>query len=502
MKRNKKLFFPTLFGESYATRRLSFGALLTVVLLAVLIALNALLGRLPMHLSSPDVTGSETFRLSGAAKDWLARLDEEITLYLVCAGGEAAADPDIYAFLQQVASASRHIDVKVIDAQKNAAALSLYGAKDVADQSVIVTSAKRHRVISNTELYYYYYPYSSGGGTTLSAEEYRYMLEYWAATDATGSYVTQLVSGVVAYFDGGSRVINAINYVLADHVATAYVVGSNGVYPDAVFYRKLSNAGYDTRSVASLSDFPSDCDVLVLYAPVNDIFEEEARLLSEYLANGGKLFLMSCPVETPQRLGEVLAAYGMRYVDSTALVCDANPNSMTNEGSPYLFYAQIQSQNQATRDFAESFVVYSAHAIAVEEVEGVTVTPWLYTTQAGYTDDMNDKTPISEKGVQTVGVTAQKGETKIVWLSCAQSMTEAVDTSYAQGGNTLLARYAMNWLTGTDVTPVEISPTVINTEVLSVSYNAFIIWSVIMVLLIPAGAIAVGAVIRYTRKKR
>ena len=44
--------------------------------------------------------------------------------------------------------------------------------------------------------------------------------------------------------------------------------------------------------------------------------------------------------------------------------------------------------------------------------------------------------------------------------------------------------------------------TVIDTSVLGVTYNAFIIWSVILVLLLPTGVIAAGAAIRYTRKKR
>ena len=501
--KDKKLLFPALLGEDYAERRLSLGAIAVLLLLAGLIALNACLGALPMHITAPDVTGSETFRLSGAAKDWLADLDESVTLYLLAAGGEAGADADLYGFLQEIARASEMIRVKVLDPEKNATALAAYGATGVTDQSILVVSTKRHRVIPNGNLYYYYYPYSEGGGTTISSDEYRYMLEYWTANDPTGSYVTQLVSGVTAYFDGGSRLVNAIQYVLAEKVSTAYLVTSGGnSYPDAALLRNLSNSGYEVYGLESLSQVPTDCELLMLYAPASDISEEDATRLSEYLEGGGRLMLLSTLTETPKRLETVLSAYGMSFDTSKEVVCDGNPNSMTVEGSPYLFYAQIQSQNAATADYAEQFVVYAAHAIGLSEVEGVTVTPWLYTTQAGYLDDMNNETPLPEKAVHTVGATAQKGETRIVWLSCAQSFNENVDAAYASGGNSLLLRYGLDWLSGTNVTPVAISPTVIDTSVLGVTYNAFIIWSVILVLLLPTGVIAAGAAIRYTRKKR
>ena len=501
---SKKQFFPALLGESYAARRPCRGTLLTILLLAVLIVLNVALGALPMHIASPDVTGSETFRLSGAAKDWLAHLDESVTLYLVSAGGEAFADADLYAFLQQFSRASEHVSVKVLDSKQNAAALAAYGAEGIADQSVIVASAKRHRIIPNTELYYYYYPYSDGSGSTFSYEEYHYMLEYWAAADPTGSYVSRFMSGITAYFDGGSRVVNAINLVIAKDTSVACLVtNGSGVLPDTALLRKLSNAGYEIRKTDAVAQLPSDCDVLMLYAPGNDISEADATRLSEFLANGGKLFLLSSLTKTPERLNGVLAAYGISFADPERPVCDGNPNSAVTNAGSYLFRAQIQSKNAATADYAESFVVYAAHAIAVREAEGVSVTPWLYTTQAGYLADEDDnKTESAEKAVYTVGVTAQKGEARIVWLSCAQSLNENVDAAYASGANTLLARYGLTWLTGTDVKPVEIAPTVVNTEVLSVSYNAFIIWSVVLVLLIPTGVIVGGATVRYIRKKR
>ena len=108
----------------------------------------------------------------------------------------------------------------------------------------------------------------------------------------------------------------------------------------------------------------------------------------------------------------------------------------------------------------------------------------------------------SEKRSYSVGVTAQKEETRIVWLSCAQSLTEAVDAPYAEGNNTVLAIYGMNWLTGVKVDAVDVSPTVIDTSVLSVSYGGFIFWSLVMVLLLPAGIIVGGAVVTHIRKKR
>ena len=79
-----------LLGFSGARRdgMITTGWILGILLLAILV--NALVGLLPASLAKPDVTGSNTFRLSSTTVNWLEDdLKEPVTLYLICEGGQA-----------------------------------------------------------------------------------------------------------------------------------------------------------------------------------------------------------------------------------------------------------------------------------------------------------------------------------------------------------------------------------------------------------------------------
>ena len=509
MKDQNKQPFAALFGNGRTARVGAIASMVTLGLLAVCILLNALVGLLPASIANPNVTGSATFKLSGTTKDWLQTLDEDVTLYFVCDGGKSSADGQLYAFLKSYEEFSDRVTVEVIDSSSDATFINAYGGEWPSNMSVIVKSNRRYRIVDNASLYYYY---NSLVEMNMTYDEYVEMVEYCNSYDSTGSYAAQFVEATTAYFDGDSRVTNTINFVTREQISVAYVLTGSGTSTlDARFENTLSQIGYDVRTTLTLSALPDDCDVLVINSPTADLETAEAEALAAYLANGGDLFLTTFYATGKlTNLDSVLASYGMGFEDEVNVVYENHSDYAFYDSSatyPYIFETH-RAQHSASGDFVDSFVAYYAHNIVVAEEmpEGVTVTPWLYTSEAGrvmrYDETSQSFVADEEKSVCNVGVIAEQGETKIIWLSSPYALTDQVSNGYADGGNFELATTALNWMTGADGDALTIASAAMDTAYLSVSVAQFAVWGLILALFLPLAVAVTGIIIWYIRKKR
>ncbi len=492
------------------------GAISTVVILTVLIltvTLNALMGLLPHSVAKPNLTGSDTFRVSATSLAWLETLEKDVTLHLICEGGRARADGDIYSFLLRYEEASQHIHVNVADPASDASFISRFGGEWPEQMSVIVESDERYKIIPYTELFYYY---SSLLGSKLTPEKYTETYNYLANLEGGEAYLLQFAESLSAFFDGESRVTNAINYVTREEVPTVYALSGAGaasaigsVDLDSSLKDLLATSCYDLRTTLTLAALPEDCDLLVINAPTSDLSAEEASALSSYLADGGRLLLTTVYVAADlPNLNAVLKTYGLGPEDSVNVVLEGNANYAMSDSSatyPYFFRAHIASSHAATDDFDGEFLLYYPHSIKLTETEGVTLTPWLYTSAAGYLMTYDEETQngvqSEEKAVYNVGVIAEKGDTRILWIASPFALTETYN-SYSQNGNFTLALSALNWMTDMESDSIAISSRAIDVSHLSVSAAEFLIWTLLLALLIPIAVISIGAVKWYIRKKR
>ncbi len=502
---------PNLFGNDKNTRISAKWSLITLLLLAVLIAVNALMTLLPSSVAKPNVSGGSTFQISGTTLDWLEKLKEPVTLYLICQGGRASADGDLYTFLQKYEEATDKITLEVIDPNKNALFIDAYGGTWPANLSVIVESQARYRIIDNTSLYYYrFYDSSYGEEIVMSPSEYQEMQEYLSAADSTGQMQVMLAAGTTAYFDGESRVTNAINYVTQEKVATAYLLTGNGTKSlDRSLSDLLTQSCYELRTTLTVEALPDNCDLLIVNAPTSDLSDPEATALATYLANGGKLFLTtSYSVAKLEKLNGVLQPYGLSYHKNHGVLCDGNPAYYLSDSSAayeYLFRAHINSEHAATGSFDGEFIIAIPHAITVSETDGVGVTSWLYTSGAGYVQTTDTTTgamtQLGEKGEYTFGAIAEKGETTIVWITSPLKNISAYDAT-AEGGNHDLILSAFNQMTGIGHDGITLASREIDTATLAVTATGFAVWSLIFVILLPVSVAVTGGIVWYQRKKR
>ena len=501
-------------GDLEIPTRRRAAKILTSVALVLSILLSMGIALLPDRLFNPSVRNTQTFEVVAETKDYLKNLVDDVTVYYLVNGGKQSADIDIQYFLYDLAELSPHLNVEIINTAKNTDFVAQYGVANLSDQSFVVVSNNRYILLDNNDLYHYY---NADLQASLSPVQYSYYLSAYTEylqTQSVGQYGENAVSigqqlytskTTIAYFDGCTRLTNAIHYVTSKDVPTAKIYGSSNAM-DASLRSYLISGGYYLEEIVSPRDIGTNCDLLILHTPKVDITEDEATALSTYLTDGGKVFLVtSCYYPDMPNLHSITQEYGLDILSTKNLVCENDASYYYSAELKNYFLAHI-APCEITTDFAESFVVMSAHAIKIEETapEGVTTYPLLYTGESTgsliLVYDNNEQG--EESGEQYVcGAVAQKGEGTLVWLSAPESLT-ATAYSLSAGGNFSLVYEILNWMTDNTYTGVSVSSTLMTSNGLSLNTNGVTVLGVILILILPLALIIPASVYLYKRKKR
>ena len=489
------------------------GVILSCIIVAVLVLsvlFNALIGLVPDHNLKWNVTGATTFKVSAKTTEWLKNdLKEDVSIYLL---GTSAKENEVYLFLSDLAQKSKHVSLDVVDPAKDPEFINAYGGVWPEEPlSILVVSKDRYKILQSSELYYYYNQTAAMRYSPAEYEYFIYMFQQYAQAYPGQGYETALTSFVAdttPYFDGETQVISAMKYVLLDDVSVVYAVTGSTAGLDSGLTGELWKYGYDIRNLQSVQNVPADCGLLVLQVS-KDLNDLEKMVLDSYLANGGKLYLTTFyGVGDMPNLGSVLEKYGMDFLEQTHLLMEGDQNyiSVSSDQTTYLMRAHIR-QHDATGTFAGTFLLDlmndGVHIIDIKNVEGVTVTPWLQTSEKGVpafrTSDNSSES--GEEGVYTFGAIAEKGDTRIVWVATPSALSASVNTQSGDG-NFGLAISAFHWMTETNETLFSAPARVIETSYLAVSDQAFVTWGTILVFIIPLAVLILGIVVWYNRKRK
>lgn len=501
-------------GDWSLPSRKKVAQILASVALVLALSLSMGTALLPERALNPSVSNSETFEIVAETLDYLAKLQEDVTVYYLVNGGKKSADTDMQYFLYDLAELSPHLTVEIIDTAKDTSLVSYYGAQSLNDQSLIVASNDRHLLLDNGDLYHYY---NADLKASFSPAQYAYYLSAYTnylQTQGQGqhdqtavSYGAQLYASqsTVAYFDGCARITNAIDYVTSENVSTAKVFGSKDAM-DASLKAYLLSDGYYFEEIASLEKIGSGCDLLILHTPKADITDAEAEALSSYLAEGGKVFLItSCLYHDMPNLHSVTREFGLDVLSEKNIVCEQDEEYYYSAERPDYFLSHIASCD-ITTDFDGYFVTMTAHAIKIAETlpVGVNAYPLLYTgeTTGSLIVVYENGEQGEEKGERYVtGAVAQKGEGTLLWLSSPESVTYGGNRLSA-GGNFTLIREAMNWMTGNTYTSVSVPSVLMSSGTLTLDTNGTTLLGVVLIMVVPLAFLIPSAVYLYKRKKR
>ena len=460
---------------------------LSLIAVAAVIAICALVICLPFRVMYPDCSGDGVYRLSDASKQYLQSITEDVEIVYYSEGGKLRADQGLYGFVRRLASQSSRISVRLEDPQKT--------GSDAADQSIEIRSAKRTKTLLTSDLVYYYNAYSGAMGI----EEYASVLTQMSGIEDEETYQAYLsVYGpamMTAYNGADMRLTSAVRQVLADRVPTLYAYGTGNFDINSLLRTQLEQSGYDVTVLDALDSVPEDCEGLYLEA-VTDLTASEAAALSAYLENGGKLFLTTgyATAEMPNLFG-ALSAYGLSLLGIQNYLCVLNTSE--NASSPIAMQFLLTEGTHDITDGISGTVASYAHKMVLEQTEGVTHTTLLQTPATAYCVTYGQTPQVDSF---PVGVLAEREGSSVVWLSM---LMDSASNNPSSGANFALVKQSFDYLTGYEGTALKgIEDTKLPSTYLAANNGAIVFWILAFVLALPVAVFTTGAIRRYMKRSR
>lgn len=465
----------------------SYSTVLTVVVIAVLLVVNFIVAGLPTTITKLDFSEQQMLVLSQQTEELVKGLQEEVTIYMVAQ--EGSEDNITLELLEKYASLSSKVHVEVIDTALYPTFASQYTTEGLTDNSLVVESAKRYKVIAREDIYVTTEGYDENYNSVYSTE-----------------------------FDGEGQLTNAIDFVTSETLPVAYAVTGHSeatIPDDLVSEINGQNIEIKSLNLIQANAIPEDCGALIFYAPQKDITEAEAKLIQEYYENGGGLMIVTMwGVENTPNLDGLLETYGLSVADGLALESDAD---YMVKDDPLSVYAQMESHTITNPliDSSMNVLVQMAQPInfATEDTS-LAGTALLTTSTKGYikaTEELLEgegqlaKDDNDQTGTMTLAMAVEKQASedttgKLVYYSTPMMFDATVNLASA-GGNYDVVINSFGWMCEHE-SAISIHAKSMDGTQLQVSSAQANLWSTIAVAVLPIALIVVGIVIWIVRRRK
>ena len=373
MEKIKKLF------QTTGTKQGSFSIGVTAIVIAIVVVANMIIGQLPEKYRNIDVSSTKIYEISDTSKDLLKNLDHKVTLTVLAVKDET--DDRITTFLSKYAGLSKIVSVKWIDPVLHPSALT----ENNAEKNTIVVKCE-----------------DTGKSTTVAFSDI-------IVQDMSSYYYTGSASE--SEFDGEGQLTSAINYVTSDASQTVYRTSGHG---ESTFSTTISdlmkknNYNVEELNLVMNTEIPDDCDLLMMYAPTNDLSKEEADVLKNYLKSGGKVMLIlgdTTSEQLPNLMG-ILSDYGMKEADGYI----ADPKRCYQGNAYYLFPQLSVSGDLANGISSQMVLLANTHGLELGDParDTISVNAFMSTTNNVYAVTEDAQT----EGSYTLGVVATESISK------------------------------------------------------------------------------------------
>lgn len=497
-----------------AFRKDSYSAAMSVVVIAIVVVLNLIVGQIPSKYTEFDISTGKLYTIGDETKKVLKNLDEDITIhYIVQSGNE---DSTVEKLLNQYQENSSKIKVEKVDPVTSPNYTSQFTEDQVSENSLIVSSSKRNKVIDYGSMYESEMDYST----------------YQSKT--TG-------------FDGEGQLTSAIDYVLSDELPVVYyVTGHNEVsLPDAVTDRiQKANLELKELNLLTAGSVPEDAAGLLLDSPESDYSAEESQAVITYLKNGGKvLMLTDYTGKEHTNYDSILAEYGVEVTDGIVVEKDSNkyvqrpyyivPTISASEittdmtgGSANVLLSGCQGFkiSENARDTLDISTVLSPSEDAFVKTDPQNMTSYdkadgdadgpfsvavtVSEEVSGTSDEDSNSSGADETTTETDNAAAEtvtSDETKTTQLVAIASsaILDSSMNSMVSDGNYTLYMNAMTWLVDTgDSNRVSIASKSVSVDYLTVTAGDAAAIALFVCILLPICCLVFGGMICHRRKKR
>jgi len=463
----------TVQNNAIATRGGSYSLVVTAIVLAIVIAANLFVSLLPSRWTTYDISAAKLYSITSNTKVVVNALQKDVTIYWICQAD--AEDRTVENLLDKYENLSDHITVVKKNPDVYPTFAAQYTDETVANNSLIVECGNKYRYIGYDDIYlqdidYTTYSYSSS-------------------------------------FDGEGAITSAIDYVISDDLPQIYLLEGHGELDlPAEFSDQIEKENMELVSFSLLNEdeIPAEADCVMIYAPQSDFSEEEAAILNDYVAGGGKLLVFSGPVEEASltNLDSILSHYGVEAAEGIVVESDRNYYAFQ---SPYILLPEIQS-SAITDSLMEAnyyAIVPLAQGFTVADSDIVTAllttSDTAYSKAAGYAMETYDQEEDDTDGPFALAVSVETtGGGQMVWVGSSAFLDEMYN-AYSSGANLDMAMNALSTLIG-ESEAVAIRSKSLDYNYLTISESASAVLKAVMIGVLPAAFIVCGIVVVAKRR--
>jgi len=279
-------------------KRFRYGTFSTAMMLfavVLFVLVNLIAGEFNRNF---DLTRQQIFTLTRQSEDFLAHLDQDVTItHIAPTGNEHYV---ISQLLIEYAAASNHITIETRDPMFSPALIHQFALEagiegGIADNSVVIRGADGTIVLQPMEMM-------------------SFNVDMFGRPESIRSYNFE------------SEITRAIHRLtLGEPPIVYYVIGSGEMPLPQGLSLILESGNFVIREIdLVMQEVPEDADILILAMPVRDWTEVKAGRIAAFLEDEGRAFiaLNYFPVEMPNMDG-VLAAYGIGRGEHIILEGDA-----------------------------------------------------------------------------------------------------------------------------------------------------------------------------------
>ncbi|MBR6740820.1 MAG: GldG family protein [Clostridia bacterium] len=458
-----------------------YSVILTLLALAAVIAVNVFAAMLPSDLTKFDTTSDALFTLSDQSKQIVSSLESDVTVYLVAQTGNE--NTNIVSLLEKYEAAGSRLDVVYKDPVLYPKFVSEYTDEELEENSIIVVSDKRSRVI----------PYGDIIVSTVTGIDYTtYAYNY--------SYS----------FNGESEITSAIDYVTTDVLPVLYSLTGHGetALPESIL-KSIAHENINLKDLSIIaSGIPDDCSCLLISSPVNDISDYELEEILDYLDLGGRLILLSDFTDKARpNLDALMADYGIT-VNSGYVVEQSAQNYYS---LPYYLLPDIGRHEITAPLIDGKYYVLFPIAQGFESAEAVrstvNLTPLLLTSDKAYIEtdtESQEKNDGEKEGRFMLAVaiteTVDNGQTRIVCFSSSFFLEQQID-NLVSGANSDLLLNSVGWICERE-NSISIRAKSLDITQLVIDQGSVDLIRTVIIFVIPLAVVAIGVIVVVRRRQR
>lgn len=480
-KRRWSISKNTISTSVFSTSTIAIG-------LAIVVVGNLFVSSLPVTITELDCTYAKMYELTEDTEDFLEKLEDEITIYVL--NSEESKDAQIHETLERYEALSKNISVEYVDPAVNPKFAQNYTDTTLNQNSVIVVGPERTKAIDYYELY-----------------EVEYEMDYYSY-----SYNT-----TVTGYDAEGQITSAIEYVTmdAEELAVIYEITGHGESSlTSAFIDVLDKANIRLESLELFNEetVPEDAEAIIIHAPTSDFNEADAKKVIDYI-NGGGNVILTCNYgyRNLTNFDSILQSFGMDWVDG---VVAENSRQYYYSGNPFYLLPEINYSDYTANAYNNYVLaIYGVGISYGEDTETISYESLLETSDSAVSKTNLESITTSEyeegdiKGEFSLGVAAVITNedalvSQVVVLGSAMMLTD--DTNSAVSGNhaTLFTDIISQMVTETELSSSVIPVKGMNLSNLTVSTLTGLAFAVGLIVIVPLALLGYGISVWYIRRRK